>query len=58
MRYLITSKPGMTPWSYADTLDAATADARAARMQGLDGEVHDEQTGEMVDIDSAPDDEE
>lgn len=37
MRYLITSKPGMTPWSYADTLEEAERDATEAQQQGLDG---------------------
>lgn len=49
MRYLITSKPGMTPWGYADTLDEAAELSRTARVQGLDGDVRDEETGEMVD---------
>jgi hypothetical protein len=38
--YIVTSKPGMTPWSYSKTGREALEDQRAARMQGLDGDIY------------------
>jgi len=38
-KYIVTSKPGMTPYSSCATLRQARIDSTAARQQGLDGKI-------------------
>jgi len=37
--YIITSKPGMTPWATVHTLADARRESQSAQKQGLDGRV-------------------
>ena len=50
MRYLITSKPGMTPYHCTDSLAEATDASEEARSSGLDGEIWNTETDTPVEI--------
>jgi hypothetical protein len=53
MQYVISSKPGMTPWAHADTLSAAIAESVRAIRAGLDGRIIPDGDATPLDCDEA-----